>query len=770
LASLYQAFVDVIPNTRGLSSALSREFSAAGPGAGAAAGRGVNSGVLGAVGKLAGPLAAAFAGIGIGNIIKDSIGNASDLAEAGTAITAVFGSADATIQKFAAGSAASLGQSTNQTLDAARVFGVFGKAAGLGGEDLAGFSTDFITLAGDLASFNNTSPEEAINALGAGLRGESEPLRQYGVLLDDAALKARATTLGIYSGSGALTQQQKVLAAQAEIMAQTGVQQGDFAKTSGGLANQQRILSAGLTNLSTTFGGLLLPAMTAVVGFLNRSVIPALGNIIPAIGGIRDILIGGNFTTAFKDAFHVQEDSALVDFLFTIRESLMSVGDFIKTSIAPAFATLAPVFRDLIPQLLTLWQAFSPLSMIFKAIGPMLPQLVDAFVGLAVTIGGALGAALTELMPAITSLSTSLISLLGAGIFGVVLPALLQLVGVLGPVLGAALTAAVPLFTAMAGIVGQLVAAVIPLIGPIMSVVQAIIPLVGILLPPLIQLFVAILTPVIGLASALITLLVPVLQFVITVLAAVVTWVANALTWFINLVTGSGDAGAQLAAIWNQTMGMFADFFSNTFGMFVDFGANTAGMIGDFVSNTMGMFSDFWSNTVGMFRDGVGNAVKFISGLPGKILDALSGLGGLLVDLGANMIQGLIDGAGGLLKNLGSFFLDIVPAFIREPFKAALGIHSPSKVFAGFGENITDGLIIGVGRGKSAIDSTMTSLVSVPSLTSRVDASVYGSQARATQAPTGGGNVYIDKIVAPDQDPRVAGRVMGREFAKQIAG
>jgi hypothetical protein len=76
-------------------------------------------------------------------------------------------------------------------------------------QELATFSNDFTALASDLASFNNTTPEEAINAIGSALRGESEPLRKYNVLLNDAKLKAAALELGIYSGSGALTDQQK---------------------------------------------------------------------------------------------------------------------------------------------------------------------------------------------------------------------------------------------------------------------------------------------------------------------------------------------------------------------------------------------------------------------------------------------------------------------------------------------------------------------------------------------------------------------------------
>lgn len=217
---------------------------------------------------------AAVAGIAV--LGYQSIQAASDLQEAGTAVDAVFGDGAKSVEKFAQSAAKNLGQSTLQALNGAKTFGVFGKAAGLAGEPLVKFSTDFVALAADLASFNNTTPEQAIEALGAGLRGESEPLRQYGILLDDATLKARAMEMGIYSGTGTLSQQQRVLAAQAEILAQTSLQQGDFAKTSEGLANQQRILSASFEDVKAKIGEALLPIMQELVGYLIDTVVPAL--------------------------------------------------------------------------------------------------------------------------------------------------------------------------------------------------------------------------------------------------------------------------------------------------------------------------------------------------------------------------------------------------------------------------------------------------------------------------------------------------------------
>lgn len=188
------------------------------------------------------------------SVISPAIKAASDFQEATSKVNVVFGRASKSVKDFADGAARNLGQSKQAVLDAAGVFGTFGKAAGLAGEDLSTFTTDFITLSTDLASFNNTSPEEAVLAIGAALRGESEPLRRYGVLLNDAVLKQEAMTLGIYDGKGALTAQQKVLAAQAAIYKQTNDAQGDFMRTSDGLANSQRTLKAIIDDVKVSIG------------------------------------------------------------------------------------------------------------------------------------------------------------------------------------------------------------------------------------------------------------------------------------------------------------------------------------------------------------------------------------------------------------------------------------------------------------------------------------------------------------------------------------
>jgi hypothetical protein len=247
--------------------------------------------------------AAAFAAAGVAagafaiKLGKDAINAASDFNEELQKSQVILGDGAEAVAKFASTAATKLGQSRTEALRAAGNFAIFGKSAGLSGKELADFSTDFVTLASDLASFNNTTPEDAVQALGAALRGEAEPIRRYGILLNDATLKQQALKLGIIeTTSEALTPQQKVLAAAAEIYAQSSDAQGDFARTSEGLANQQRILAASVEDLKISLGESLLPAALSVATFFREELIPRIKGVVNAITGKPDSL-----TTAIEE-------------------------------------------------------------------------------------------------------------------------------------------------------------------------------------------------------------------------------------------------------------------------------------------------------------------------------------------------------------------------------------------------------------------------------------------------------------------------------------
>lgn len=189
---------------------------------------------------------------------------------------------------------------------------------------------------------------------------------------------------------------------------------------------------------------------------------------------------------------------------------------------------------------------------------------------------------------------------------------------------------------------------------------------------------------------------------------------ASPVTWIVAGIVLLIAALALLIANWDtvvawgtEVWGGFINWIMTLIAGFVAGWNALWGGIGAF-------FSGLWQSIV----DGAtahGQAlIDFFTGLPGMILGVLKGAGEWLVDVGRNIIQGLLDGIGSLAGTIGSFFLDLLPDWIVGPFKAALGIHSPSKVFAGFGENIGEGVLVGVEDMAPAIDNTMSHLVEVP--------------------------------------------------------
>lgn len=249
---------------------------------------------------IAGAAAGAFA-VKIG---LDGVQAASDLNEEVSKAEVIFGDVSNEIKAFAKTADKALGLTQTEALKAASTFATFGKASGLAGKDLSKFSKGAATLASDLASFYNTNADEAITAIGAALRGEAEPIRKFGVLLNDSTLKAKAMEMGLYSGTGALDLQAKSLAAYQVILDQTKDAQGDFARTSDGLAGQQKILKAQFENLKTTIGVSLLPTFRNIVTQANF-VAAALGGKDPESLSERARELAGTYDGQGGSAFNL---------------------------------------------------------------------------------------------------------------------------------------------------------------------------------------------------------------------------------------------------------------------------------------------------------------------------------------------------------------------------------------------------------------------------------------------------------------------------------
>ena len=308
------------------------------------------------LGKLAlGGLAAGALAVGgaIATIGPIAINAASDLNESFSKATVVFGDSIKIIDAFAATSASSFGISKQAAYEATGTFGNLFTTMKLSKPAAADMSVGIVKLAADLASFNNLGSDEVLQKLRSGLVGESEPLRTLGINLTEAAVEAKAMTMGLgkvtvsapavakaevavynatkamyvaelkYStgsqewrgkqlalvdaqnklnaakkgGMGPITDSMKLQARYALIMEQSKTASGDFARTSDGLANTQRILDATFKDISADVGTAFLPAVLGVVQAvqpLAQALMPKLQEILKQVAPVAK-LVGDSF-------------------------------------------------------------------------------------------------------------------------------------------------------------------------------------------------------------------------------------------------------------------------------------------------------------------------------------------------------------------------------------------------------------------------------------------------------------------------------------------
>jgi hypothetical protein len=194
---------------------------------------------------------------------------ASNLNEQISQSGVVFKDASGKIEEFAK-TADDIGLSERAATEAANSFGILFTKMGKSGDEAAAMSIEFTKLAADLASFYNTSTDEAALALKSGLAGEMEALKRYGIFLDDATLKQRAYDMGLVeSTTGVLPPLIKMQAAQAEAVAQGAVAMGDAIRTADGLAGRQRQLTADWENAQAALGEGLTPMLADAANGLS---------------------------------------------------------------------------------------------------------------------------------------------------------------------------------------------------------------------------------------------------------------------------------------------------------------------------------------------------------------------------------------------------------------------------------------------------------------------------------------------------------------------
>lgn len=273
---------------------------------------------------------------------------ASDLNESMSKADQVFQKSAKEIQIWSQGAANAFGLSRQEALEAASSFGNMFKAMDVVSSKNKEMSTTLVGLAGDLASFNNEDPSDMLMRLRSGLVGAAEPLRPFGVLLSETRVKEKALALGLAETADALTEQDKVMARYQIILEDTKTAQGDFARTSEGLANQTRIMKAQFADAAAMLGQNLLPMAVKMVGGLNgmlesfNKMDPAMQKVVIGVGAVLAsfgpiLMVAGNTVKLFVAV------KSLTAGITTAVPALASFGAGLKVFGASAWASLGPI-------------------------------------------------------------------------------------------------------------------------------------------------------------------------------------------------------------------------------------------------------------------------------------------------------------------------------------------------------------------------------------------------------------------------------------------
>ena len=241
-------------------------------------GKGVNTmkrqmgGLTGAINKLGLAIAATF---GISQLVKfgkSAIELGSDLEEVQNVVDVTFTSMSEDVNEFAKGAAEAAGLSETMAKKYVGTFGAMSKAFGFMEEEAFAMSSTLTQLVGDVASFYNLTQDEAYTKLKSVFTGETESLKDLGVVMTQSALDSFAMAKGYGKTTKAMSEQEKVSLRYAFVLEQLSAAQGDFIRTSDSWANQTRILSLNFDTFKANVGQALINIFTPFLRIINQLV------------------------------------------------------------------------------------------------------------------------------------------------------------------------------------------------------------------------------------------------------------------------------------------------------------------------------------------------------------------------------------------------------------------------------------------------------------------------------------------------------------------
>lgn len=242
-------------------------------------------------------LAGAFAIKKITEFTSACLDLGSDLAEVQNVVDVTFSKMNEQVNNFAQNAVFQFGLSETMAKQYTGTFGAMAKAFGFVESEAYAMSTTLTGLAGDVASFYNITQGEAYTKLKSVFTGETESLKDLGVVMTQTALDQFALANGYGKTTAKMTEQEKVALRYAFVQQQLSLAQGDFARTSDSWANQVRILKLQFDSLRASLGQGFIAAVTPVIKVINT----IMGKLVQ---------LANVFSAFMKRLFGVKSDSS----------------------------------------------------------------------------------------------------------------------------------------------------------------------------------------------------------------------------------------------------------------------------------------------------------------------------------------------------------------------------------------------------------------------------------------------------------------------------
>ena len=647
---------------------------------------------------------------------KQMVSSASDYQENLNKIDVAFGKSGKAVTKWAKNAKKQFGMSNNEALESTALFGDMATAMGITEKKAADMAMTLAGLAGDMASFKNIDVAQAMTALKGVFTGETESLKQLGIIMTQTNLEEFASKIG--KNYKEMSQAEKVQLRYNYVLSAGKNSMGDYARTADGTANTLRTFKKSVEDLLTVFGANLLPSVTKIVGKMTEmvdslaSASPETQKTVLAVGGLAAGL--GPAIGAMGQMFLASQGLSSVFASMKGKIAQIPLGlQLMKTTAVGAGKDFKNLGGAIIKPLTDskIGQAANGIAGTFKDTGTVVGQYCGL---LGKQIDGSMGNIFSKTTKGVKGMSSSIGSALQpiiskVGTFSTAFMKGFNIMGVIGLV-----TAGLGLLHNNFGTEIEKMISTVAEKGPeiIFNLAQGIF----MNLPKLIETGSLMLN---SLKNGIMECLPNLIWGAVHIVSTLVSGISSNLVLLINMAV---DIVMVIVQGLVENMGMIIDAGLD---LLVGLTNGIVTALPTLTEQLPTIIKTIVRVLISRLPQIIQTGIKILVTLATGIINAIPELVAMLPEIidtikdsfaqqdwgqiGKDIIDGLINGLKSMLSSLWNTVKDVANS-IGDTFKSILGIHSPSKLFMQFGIYTDKGYAIGIDKGKKQIYKELSNL------------------------------------------------------------